>query len=258
MKGYSQRKGIDYEEVFAPVVRFESIRILIALTALKGWKIHHLDVKSAFLNGELNEMIHVKQPEGFLVKGKEGYVLRLKKAMYGLKEALRAWYFKLHSCLISLGFIKSNYEESLYLKQSDANTLIFGVYVDDLIVTVSSFAVIETFKSEMTREFDMSNLGSLSSYMGIEVKQGKKFIFLSQTAYARKLLQHAKLGECNAAATPLEARTQFTNDERSSMVNSTTYQSLIGSLRYLTHMRPDLLFSVGILNRYGKSQSRAL
>ena len=96
----------------------------------------------------------------------------------------------------------------------------------------------------------MSNLGSLSSYLGIEVKQGKSFIFLSQTAYAQKLLQHAKLGECNAATTPLEARAQFTNKEGRSTVNSIVYQSLIGSLRYLTHMRPDLLFSVGILSRY--------
>ena len=110
VKGYSQIKGIDYEEVFAPVVRFETIRILIALAALKGWKIPHLDVKSAFLNGEIDEAIHVKQLEGFLVKGKGGYVLRLKKAPYGLKQASRAWYFKLHSCLTSLGFVKSSYE----------------------------------------------------------------------------------------------------------------------------------------------------
>ena len=102
----------------------------------------------------------------------------------------------------------------------------------------------------MTQEFDMSNLGSLSSYLGIEVKQGKNFIFLSQTAYAQKVLQHAKLGECNAAITPLEARAQFTNEEGRSTVNSTVYRSLIGSLRYLTHTRPDLLFSVGILSRY--------
>ena len=125
--------------------------------------------------------------------------------MYGLKQAPRAWYFKLHSGLISLGFIKSNYKHSIYLKRSDANTLIFGIYVDDLIVTGSSSAGKEIFKVEMTREFDMSNLGSLSSYLGIEVKQGKSFIFLSQKAYAQKLLQHAKLGECNVAVTPLKA-----------------------------------------------------
>ena len=188
VKGYSQRKGLDYDEIYAPVVRFETIRMLIALAALKNWKIHHLDVKSAFLNGEINEVIYVKQPEGFLVKGKEGYVLRLKKALYGLKQAPRAWYFKLHSCLLSLGLVKSDYEQSLYLKRSDANSLIVGVSVDDLLVTRSILSVIEDFKAEMTREFDMSNLGSLSSYLGIEVKQGKDFIFLSQMAYAQKIL----------------------------------------------------------------------
>ena len=155
---------------------------------MKDWQIHHLDVKSAFLNGEINEVIYVKQPEGFLVKGKEGFVLRLKKALYGLKQALRAWYFKLHSCLLSLGFSKSAYEQSLYLKRSFDTILIVGVYVDDLIVTGSSLAVIKDFKAEMARAFDMSNLGSLSSYLGIEVKQGKDFIFLSQMAYAQKIL----------------------------------------------------------------------
>ena len=250
MKGYSQRKGLDYDEIYAPVVRFETIRLLIALATLKDWKIHHLDVKSVFLNGEIKEVIYVKQPEGFLVKGKEGCVLRLKKALYGLKQAPRALYFKLHSCLLYLGFINSDYEQSLYLKRLDGETLTVGVYVDDLIVTRSSSDVIETFKIEMTQEFDMSNLGSLSSYLGIEVKQGKNFIFLSQTAYAQKVLQHAKLRECNAVATPLQARVKFTNEEGRSTVNSTVYRSLIGSLRYSTHTRPDLLFFVGILSRY--------
>ena len=250
VKGYSQQKGLDYDEIYAPVVRFETIRILIALAALKKWKIHHLDVKSAFLNGEIKEVIYVKQPEGFLVKGKEGCVLRLKKALYGLKQAPRAWYFKLHSCLLSLGFIESDYEQSLYLKRSNTNILIVGVYVDDLIIIGSSSVVIEDFKAEMTREFDMSNLGSLSSNLGIEVKQGKSYIFLSQTTYAHKLLQHAKLEDCNAAITPLEARAQFTHEAGKSTVNSTTYCSLIGNLRYLTHTRPDLLFSVGILSRH--------
>ena len=250
VKGYSQRKGVDYDEIYAPVVRFETIRLLIALAALKDWQIHHLDVKSAFLNGEIKEVVYVKQPEGFLVKGKEGWVLRLKKALYGLKQAPRAWYFKLHSCLHSLGFIKSAYEQSLYLKRSIDAILIVGVYVDDLIVTGSSLAVIEDFKAKMAREFDMSNLGSLSSYLGIEVKQGKDFIFLSQTAYAQKVLQHAKLGECNSAFTPLEARAQFTSEEGKSTVNSIVFRSLIGSLRYLTHTRPDLLFAVGILSRH--------
>ena len=108
----------------------------------------------------------------------------------------------------------------------------------------------------MTHEFDMSDLGFLSSYLGIEVKQGKKYIFLSQTSYAQKLLEHANLGECNVVATPLEARVKFTNEEGGSRVNSTEYRSMIGGIRYLTHTRPDLLFSVGILSRYMENPSQ--
>ena len=250
VKGYSQRKGVDYDEIYSPVVRIETIRVLIALAALEDWQIHHLDVKSAFLNGEISEVIYVRQPEGFLVKGKEGYVLRLKKALYGLKQAPRAWYFKLHSCLLSLRFIKSAYEQSLYLKRTTDTILIVGVYVDDLLVTGSSSSVIDDFKAEMTREFDMTNLGSLSSYLGIEVKQSKDFIFLSQMVYVQKVLQHANLGQCNSAITPLESQVKFLSEEGKSTVNSTTYRSLIGSLRYVRHTRPDILFAVGILSRH--------
>ena len=116
-------------------------------------------------------------------------------------------------------------------------------------MTGSSSSVIDDFKAEMTREFDMTNLGSLCSYLGIEVKQSKDFIFLSQTAYAQKVLQHAKLGQCNSAITPLESQVKFLSEEGRSTVNSTTYHSLIGILRYLTHTRPDILFAVGILSR---------
>ena len=194
VKRYSQRKGVDYDEIYSPVVRIETIRVLIALAALEDWQIHHLDVKSAFLNGEISEVIYVKQPEGFLVKRKEGYVLRLKKALYGLKQAPRAWYFKLHSCLLSLGFIKSAYEQSLYLKRTTDTILIVGVYVDDLLVTGSSSSVIDDFKAEMTREFDMTNLGSLSSYLGIEVKQSKDFIFCLRWLMYRRSYSMPTLG----------------------------------------------------------------
>ena len=149
--------------------------------------IHLLDVKLAFMNGEIDEVIHVMQPEGFLVEGTEG-------------------------------FIKSNNEHSLYLKWSSINTLVVGVYVDGLTVTRSSSDVTEALKAKMKLEFDMSNLGSLSSYLGLEVKQEESFIFLSQKAYAQKLLEHAKLAECNVVATPPEARAKFTSGEGNASV----------------------------------------
>ena len=129
MKGYSQRQGIDFDEVFAPVVRFESIRVLIAIAAQEGWILHHLDVKSAFLKGEVEEELYVKQPEGFLIEDREQWVLRLRKALYGLKQAQRAWYFKLHRCLLSLGFSKSRHEQAVYLKSSSIYKLMFNLCV---------------------------------------------------------------------------------------------------------------------------------
>ena len=209
VKGYSQRHGIDFDEVFAPVVRFESIKVLIAMAAPEGWTLHHLDVKSAFLNGEVEEELYVKQPEGFLIEGREEWVLRLKKALYGLKQAPRAWYFKLHQCLLSLGFTKSRHEQAVYLKSSSDHKLIVGVYVDDLIVTGTRTEDVKIFKARMAEKFEMSDLGSLSLYLGIEVYQRFDSIYLSQAAYARHILESQGLQDCHSTQTPLEGRIKF-------------------------------------------------
>ena len=250
VKGYSQRHGIDFDEVFAPVVRFEYIRVLIAVAAQEGWTLHHLDVKSAFLNGEVEEELYVKQPEGFLIEGREEWVLRLKKALYGLKQAPRAWYFKLHKCLLSLGFTKSRHEQTVYLKFSSDHKLIVGVYVDDLIVTGTRSEDVKTFKARMAEKFEMSDLGSLSLYLGIEVYQRSDGIYLSQAGYARHILESQGLQDCHSVQTPLEGRIKLSKAGGDALTNSTNFRSIVGSLRYLTHTRPDLLYSVGILNRY--------
>lgn len=170
-KGYVQKQGMDFEEVFAPVTRIETVRLLLALAAKNGWQVHHLDVKSAFLNGELEETVYVKQPEGFVKHGKENLVYKLVKALYGLRQALRAWYARLSKYLQSLGFSKCPYEHAVYTKKEAEEALIIGVYVDDLLITGTSLAVIEKFKKQMADEFDMSDLGKLSYYLGLEVDQ---------------------------------------------------------------------------------------
>ena len=250
VKGYSQRQGIDFDEVFAPVIRFESIRVLIAIAAQEGWILHHLDVKSAFLNGEVEEELYVKQSEGFLIEGKEQWVLRLKKALYGLKQAPRAWYFKLHQCLLSLGFTKSRHEQAVYLKSSSVHKLIVGVYVDDLIVTGTRAEDVKIFKARMAEKFEMSDLGSLSLYLGIEVYQRPDSIYLSQAGYARPILESQGVQDCHSAQTPLEGRIKFSKAGGDALIDSTKFWSIVGSLRYLTHTRLDLLYLVGILSRY--------
>jgi hypothetical protein len=196
-KGYVQRQGIDYEEVFAPVARMESVRVILAVATHQGWAIHHMDVKSAFLNGNLSKEVYVVQPPGFSVAGHEKKVLRLHKALYGLKQAPRAWNAKLDHSLGQLGFVRSSCEHGLYTRGAGKTRLVVGIYVDDLIITGLDSEEISVFKTEMKAMFNMSDLGSLYYYLGIEVKQRPGKIELGQSSYAKKLLERAGMGTCN-------------------------------------------------------------
>jgi hypothetical protein len=168
-KGYAQRAGIDFDEVFAPVARLDSVRLLLAVAAHQKWEVHHLDVKFAFLNGELTEEVFVSQPPGFVVRDQEGKVLRLKKALYGLRQAPCAWNAKLDSSLLSLGFSRSRSEHAVYTRGRGKSRLLLGVYVDDLVVTGEDQQEIARFKDQMKNLFKMSDLGMLTYYLGIEV-----------------------------------------------------------------------------------------
>lgn len=214
--------------------------MLLALATRNGWEVHHLDVKSAFLNGELQETVYVTQPEGFVKKNKERFVYKLVKALYGLRQAPRAWYARLSKYLESLGFVKCPYEHAVYTKREGGEVLIIGVYVDDLLVTGTSTSIISKFKKQMGEEFDMSDLGKLSYYLGIEVDQKGDYIELKQSAYAKKLLEKARMLECNPAKYPLEPKLQLSKDEKGKEVNSTQFKSLVGGLRYLVNTRLDM------------------
>jgi hypothetical protein len=201
-KGYVQRQGVDFEEVYAPVARIESVRLVLALAAHVGWTVHHMDVKSAFLNGELQEEVYVSQPPGFVIAGEEMKVLRLHKALYGPRQAPRAWNAKLDVTMVSLGFRRSGSEHAVYVRDK----LVVGVYVDDLVITGSSDDEIKRFKEEMKSTFRMSDLGMLSYYLGIEVRQNASGISLAQTAYAKSMLEKAGMEGCNSSQFPMEAR----------------------------------------------------
>jgi hypothetical protein len=226
------------------------VRLLLALAAQEGWQVHHLDVKSAFLNGELKEEVYVAQPPGFERKGQEHKVYRLSKALYGLKQAPRAWNIKLDNTLKNIGFCQSPLEHGLYARGNGNSKLLVGVYVDDLIVMGSCSREINSFKNQMKAEFKMSDLGSLSFYLGIEVHQEKDRITLSQGAYAARIVEKAGLAGCNSCATPMEPRLKLSKDSTAPAVDGTMYRSLVGSLRYLVNTRPDLAFSVGYVSRF--------
>ncbi|KAD6453258.1 hypothetical protein E3N88_07963 [Mikania micrantha] len=252
-KGYVQQKGVDFEDAFAPVARMETIRLLLALAAKGNWVVHHLDVKSAFLNGELKEEVYVSQPSGFEVKGKEYMVYKLQKALYGLRQAPRAWNMKLDKSLKELGFTRCAHEQAVYKVRTSDAILIIGVYVDDLIVTGSSERKIADFKEKMKSIFEMSDLGKLSYYLGIEVDQKQDSILVKQESYALKILSQMGMQKCNEAKWPMDQKLQLTKDESGKDVNATDYRRVIGSLIYLINTRPDLSFSVGVASKFMQS-----
>ncbi|PWA94574.1 ribonuclease H-like domain, Reverse transcriptase, RNA-dependent DNA polymerase [Artemisia annua] len=249
-KGYVQEQGIDFDEVFAPVSRIETVRLILALAAYHGWQVHHLDVKSAFLHGELKEEVYVTQPEGFIQQGNSGKVYKLTKALYGLRQAPRAWNIKLDQTLKSLDFKKCNLEQAIYMKRSKISTLIVGVYVDYLIITGTPKKEIDLFKSQMKDKFEMSDLGLLAYYLGIEVSQTGGDITIKQSGYINKILKETNMTDSNDTKIPMDPGTKLVKAEDGNPVDATYYRSLIGSLRYLLHTRPDLSYSVGLLSRF--------
>ncbi|CAM0876884.1 unnamed protein product [Alopecurus aequalis] len=198
----------------------------------------------------LEEEVYVQQPSGFAAKGKEHLVLRLKKALYGLKQAPRAWNTKLDSCLVRLGFTRCESEHGMYSRDSTPSRLLVGVYVDDLVITGSVSSDIDKFKLEMKSLFQMSDLGLLSYYLGIEVRQGPSGIDISHGAYALKLLEKAGMAGSNPCHVPMEPRFKLSKNSTAPATDATMYKSIVGSLRYLVHTRPDLTFAVGFVSRF--------
>jgi hypothetical protein len=185
-----------------------------------------------------------------VIPGEEGKVLHLHKALYGLRQAPRAWNVKLDSILKGTGFGQSPHEAAIYRRGNRGNTLLVGVYVDDLVITGTKDVEVATFKEEMKATFHMSDLGLLSFYLGIEMHQGNSGITLRQTAYAKHIIELARLTDCNPALTLMEGRLKLSRDSMTEEVDATQYQRLVGSLRYLTHTRSDLAFSVGYISRF--------
>ena len=249
-KGYVQKHGIDYEEVFAPVARIETMRLLINLAASHGWEIHHLDVKTAFLHGDLKKTVYFTQPKGFEVKGSERKVYLLRKALYGLKQAPRAWNYKLNKILLGFRFERCLKEPSVYRRSVSGDLLVVAVYVDDLFVTGTSLKQIKEFKAEMAMKFEMSDLGRLTYYLGIEVNQHAEGISLCQNRYALKILEEAGMSSCNSVQTPMEMGLKLAKSEKERDIDATNYRKIIGCFRSLLHTRPDLSYCIGVLSWY--------
>jgi hypothetical protein len=209
-----------------------------------------MDIKSVFLNDDLKEEVYVHQPPRFVIPGKEGKVLRLRKALYGLWQAPMAWNAKLDSTLKGMGFGQSLHEAAIYRRGNGGNSLLVGVYINDLVISGTKDAEVTAFKKEMKATFQMSDLVLLSFYLGIEVYQSDSGITLRQTAYVKRVIELAGLTNCNPALTPMEERLKLSRNSTTEEVDATQYRCLVGSLRYLAHTRSDLAFSVGYVSRF--------
>lgn len=250
-KGFLQTHGVDFYEVFAPVAKWDTIRVLLGLAAQKGWSVYQLDVKSAFLQGELTEDVFVEQPKGFTREGEdEGKVYKLNKALYGLRQAPRAWYSRIEGYFVREGFRKCYCEHTLFVKEEGGSSLVVSLYVDDLIYTSDSLSMLEAFKKSMKEEFAMTDLGKMKYFLGVEVIQDEVGIFINQKKYATETLKKYDLEECNSVRNPMVPGNKLTKEGSGEAVDPTMYKQLVGSLRYLTATRPDLIYSVNIVSRY--------
>ncbi|XP_057826602.2 retrovirus-related Pol polyprotein from transposon TNT 1-94 isoform X1 [Cryptomeria japonica] len=250
-RGFSQKKGIDYEETFAPVVRYTSIRSIIAIAVAKGWELHQMDVKTTFLNGVIEEEVYIEQPEGYVIHKRDSHVCRLKKALYGLKQAPRAWYERIDKYLLSLGFCKNDADANIYLKVYNDEMLILVLYVDDLFLTGESKLIIRC-KKELASKFEMKDLGLMHYFLGLEVWQRSNEIFLSQVKYTIDILKRFRMIDCKPMHTPMESNLKklSVSATNSDFADPSEYRQLIGSLMYLVNTRSDICYAVNALSQF--------
>ncbi|GKV17686.1 hypothetical protein SLEP1_g28155 [Rubroshorea leprosula] len=249
-KGYCQEEGNDFDETFAPVARLEAIRMLLAVACFKGFTLYQMDVKSAFLNGYIQEEVYVEQPLSFEDPSSPNHVYKLSKALYGLKQAPRAWYERLSSFLLENGFSRGRVDTTLFVKNKGQDILIVEIYVDDIVFGATDDFLCQEFSKAMQGEFEMSMMGELNFFLGLQIKQSKEGICINQSKYTKEMLKKFGMETCKPIATPMSTLINLDKDEGGKPIDPKLYRSMIGSLLYLTASRPDIMFSVCLCARF--------
>ncbi|GJZ96057.1 putative ribonuclease H-like domain-containing protein [Tanacetum coccineum] len=249
-QGHRQEEGIDYDEVFAPVARIEAIRIFLAFASYMGFIVYQMDVKSAFLYGKIDEEVYVSQPPGFLDPKYPQKVYKVVKALYGLHQAPRAWYATLSTFLLKNGYRRGTIDKTLFIKKDKHDIILVQVYVDDIIFGSTKKSWCDEFEALMKSRFQMSSMGELTFFLGLQVKQKADGIFISQDKYVAEILKKFDFVNVKTASTPIETQKPLVKDEEASDVDVHLYRSMIGSLMYLTASRPDIMFAVCACSRF--------
>jgi transposase InsO family protein len=259
IRGYEQVRYVDYDEIFAPVIRLESLRMLLALVAINDWECHQTDVDTAFLNGDMDEEVYMLQPEGLVKEGQQQLVCRLLKSLYGLKQAPRAWHKKLTDFLKSQGYVKLNSEACIYVRAGSGGVAIVGIYVDDLLLIADTTSGVQAIKNMLSSGFKCKDMGEVHHILGLRVRRDRasRTLSIDQTTYAKSVLEKFNLLQLNPCRTPCDSGSVLSkndspkNDDGREQMKNKDYRGLVGSLMYLmTGSRPDIAFGIQCVSKY--------
>jgi hypothetical protein len=249
-QSFTQIEGLDFGETYAPVARLESIRILLAFATHHDFKLYQMDVKSAFLNGPISELVYVEQPPGFEDSKFPNHVYKLHKVLYRLKQAPRAWYECLKDFLLRKGFEIGKADPTLFTRKVDKEIFVCQIYVDDIIFGSTNQSWCEDFSRIMTKRFEMSMMGELTFFLGFQIKQLKEGTFICQTKYTKDMLKKFDMENAKPIKTPMPTNGHLDLNEDGKAVDQKVYRSMIGSLLYLCASRPDIMLSVCMCARF--------
>ncbi|GKA23536.1 zinc finger, CCHC-type containing protein [Tanacetum coccineum] len=257
IQGFRQKEGIDYFDTYAPVARITTIRLLLALAAIHNLVIHQMDVKTAFLNGDLDEEVYMKQPEGFVMPGNEHKVCKLVKSLYGLKQAPKQWHQKFDEVVLSSGFLLNQSDKCVYSKfDSSGKGVIICLYVDDMLIFGTDQNQVDKTKKFLSSRFSMKDMGEADVILGIKIKRENKGIVITQSHYIEKILKKFNREDCSPVSTPMDPVEKL-KPNTGKPVDQLEYSRAIGCLMYaMTSTRPDIAYAVGRLSRFTSNPSR--
>ncbi|WZZ61833.1 hypothetical protein YC2023_061940 [Brassica napus] len=242
--GKFQQAGVDYDETFSSVVKPATIRTVLNLAVSRGWDMRQLDVKNAFLHGTISETIYMHQPPGFVDKINPHHVCKLNKALYDLKQAPRAWNARFATYLTRLGFVTTMSDSSLFVYNDGHNIAYLLLYVDDIVLTGSSKALVSGIIDQLKTEFPITDMGRLSYFLCIKAEYNTSGILLTQKQYATDIIARAGMTACKPVSTPVDVNSKLLADSGDPIINPTEYISLASALQYLTFTRPDITYAV--------------
>ncbi|RVW48502.1 Retrovirus-related Pol polyprotein from transposon TNT 1-94 [Vitis vinifera] len=253
-KGYTQVYGSDYGDTFSPVAKIASVRLLLSMAAMCSWPLYQLDIKNAFLHGDLAEEVYMEQPPGFVAQGESGLVCRLCRSLYGLKQSPRAWFSRFSSVVQEFGMLRSTADHSVFYHHNSLGQCIYlVVYVDDIVITGSDQDGIQKLKQHLFTHFQTKDLGKLKYFLGIEIAQSSSGVVLSQRKYALDILEETGMLDCKPVDTPMDPNVKLVPGQGEPLGVPGRYRRLVGKLNYLTITRPDISFPVSVVSQFLQS-----